>query len=141
MKSRRIILLAIAAATVLGAAALGLSRRVSPETTVQGCLTPEDVPEIQRAVRRDRWEVTKACFTSRNFNLFFGLCVPDDAFGRVREIGSIPDRAFIGFGASVTNTSSRAYALSGGWYSHRSVKYALERTTNGWEVTSFGCQQ
>ena len=141
VKKRRIILLAIAGAIGLVAAVSGLSRRAGPEATVQGYLRPEDVPQIQRAVRRDRWEVAKACLTSRKFKLFFGLYIPDTAFGRVREIGSLLYRTAIGLGPSITNASSRAYALSDGWYSRRSVKYALERTTNWWEVTSFGYQQ
>jgi hypothetical protein len=146
VKRRRVIFLATTSVAALVISLSILSHCTGPQARVEGNWRAEDVSQIQRAVRRDRWEVAKACLVDRNLKLFFGLCVPDTAFGRVREIGPIPDHFAIGFGASDTNPSSRAYVLSGGWYSRRSIQYGLVRTTNewkvtSWKVTSFGCQQ
>jgi hypothetical protein len=126
------------AAGILAATAFGLASRPARQPKIRGYLRPEDPAQIQRAVRRDRWQITRACAGKREFKLLFGLCLPDMALGRIIEIGSLPDRSIHGFGLSITNPSSRAYALSGGWYSRKSVQYGLNHTTNGWEVLSFG---
>src|SRR5438094_8961861 len=86
---------------------------------------PVDIPV------RSRWEITKACLAKHEFKWALGLCIPDTALGRVREIGSIPDHPAIGFGSSITNPSSRAYVLSGGWHSRRTVKYLSGQRTDG----------
>ena len=134
---QRVITFAIGA-VLLGATLFMLTSRGGPPPTVKGYLRAEDPSQIQRAIRRERWERTRACASKHEFKLFFGSCLPDLALGRVREIGSLPDRSLDGFGLSLTNPSSRAYALCGVACSRKLMKYGLQRTTNGWEVFSFG---
>jgi hypothetical protein len=114
--------------------------RPGSDPIVHGYLRSEDIPQIQRAIQRDRWEVSKSSLESGHLKVFLSMCIPDTAFGRVQEIGSLPNRSINGFGSSITNPSKCAYVLSSSWCSRGSDKYALERTTNGWEVTSFGYQ-
>ena len=135
---RRTTTFAIGGGVVLAAVLLALNHRVGPPPVVHGYLRPEDPGQISRTVRHSRWEVTRMYAATHNFKGLFGLCIPDLALGRITEIGSLPDRTVDGFGLSLTNPSSCAYALSGGWYSRKLVLYGLQRTTNGWEVLSIG---
>jgi hypothetical protein len=129
-------------AAVIFAATTGivLASRSGPAPIVKGYLRPEDPAQIERAIRRERWEIARGCAAKHEFKLFFGLCVPDLALGHIREVGSLPDRSADGAGRSITNWSMRAYALSGRRSSAKAVKYGLRRDTNGWEVITFGYQ-
>jgi hypothetical protein len=120
---------------LLVAAGLVLSGRADPQATVKGYLRPDDPLQIQRAVSHYRWAAVGESLTEHDFKFLFSSCFLEMAVGRVREIGSEADRPMIGFGRSITNPSSCAYAISVRGHSQRSFYYRLARTTNGWAVS------
>jgi len=127
MRKQHVIVLA-AAATLVGAAVFGLSRRGGSRPTVQGVLNQEDVLQIQRAVRRGRWQMAKLLVGKGEFRMFFGTSIPELTLGRVLEVGSVDP-----FPPGTT----RAYAFSVGWHATKTNVYHLELTSSGWRVKSF----
>ncbi len=127
MRKRPLIVLALAA-TLVAAAVFGLSRRAGSGPTVKGALNHEDVPEIQRAVRRGRWQLARLLLQKGEFRMFFRTCIPELTLSRVLEVGSMDP---------FPPGTSRAYAYAGGWYSSKTNIYLLELTPSGWKVEHF----
>lgn len=134
---RKVVVL-LAGAGCLGLLGILVARSSAPAVTVKGNLTPEDVQQITMSVGTKRCEIARTCMSKRELKQLFGLIIPDIAVGHVREIGLIPERSRSLSDVTGTNRTALAYALSGGRCSPRGVLYGLQRTTNGWEVVSYG---
>src|SRR5580765_1393651 len=115
--------------------ALGIflfSRGGVQEPTIKGQFTPEEIRQIERTVRHDRWSIMRSLVSSHRFRLAFEVFVADMAFGSIDEIG--PDSVMtVGLGGSITN-SMGAYLITRGSCLKKIVKYELERTNTGLKV-------
>ena len=134
MTKQRIKTLTAGAVVILAVAGMVLFTRVRSQFAIKGHLRNEDPPLIQQAVSRYRWRTARETLANHDIKFLFSSCFRLVETGCVCEIGSMPDRPLNGWGLSVTNPSSRAYALATESYSHKSIQYLLTLTTNGWEV-------
>jgi hypothetical protein len=112
--------------------ATSLTHSYLAKPKVNGNFTPEDVRQILQETSRHRWGVLRQCLLTRNFTLFFGLCVADPTRGQICKTGYCPHYAEEFEASMVSESPSRAYVISG------SYEYGLERTTNGWQMFSLG---
>jgi hypothetical protein len=135
VKKHPIRILVVSVAVVVATVAAVLSRRAAPLPKVTGSFSPQDVREIEQAVRHGRWEVSRDLLARRKFAKFAGVCLPDIALGRVREISPCKDQFMIVPGGSITSASG-AFALSRAGFAREPVSYTLARTTIGWKVIS-----
>lgn len=134
VRTRRIILSALLATALLGAAGLGLVQRAGEQVKAKG-LSQEEVAQIQKAVSRGRWKVARQCVARRCFKVLIRTWIPEMTLGRVREIGPLSGTR--AFGSPGVAAPERAYAFSGGWYSRDGVRWELVRTKDGWKISSF----
>ena len=127
-KRRRIVVLLIFAVPLAVAVVLGLAGRGGPLPTIKGNLSPKDVAEIRRAVRRARWLDCGACLKERNVKDLFRTSIPDLVAGRVHEIRRSDP--------SLTSTDL-AVAISRSPFSKGQRSFFLGRETNGWICLEF----
>ena len=126
-KYRAVGFLGLGIALVCAAVVFWPIRRHVPQAGNQ--LTAEELREIQKVVRHDRWGIARSLVFRRQFLKAFAVCastgvqkIAADQFPKARPDGSI---AFVK-GASVE---------CGGGFQQNALKYELESTTDGhWKV-------
>src|SRR5438552_14201342 len=134
MKRRLLFGASIATGLVLVTAIWALFERSGQSPKVIAGLRAEDPAQIERAVSRDQWIEVRHSLMHHNFKFVFSAPFLEVSLGRVREIGPMPDRPIFGWGRSITNASTAAYALVCRRHSRQCLQYLLTRSTNGWQV-------
>ena len=134
MKKRLVITTAITAGMLLAAGSWVVFERSGPSPKIEPGLRAEDPAQIERAVSRNQWAEVRGSLVHPNFKWVFSAPFMEISLGRVREIGPMPDRPVFGWGRSLTNASTCAYATVCRRHSGHCLKYFLNRSTNGWAV-------
>ena len=117
---------------LLFAGGVGILQWFSPKAEIKGAMDAADVARIEDEVRRLRLGTIRESVMKGNYRLFLGLCLPEFS-SKGREVGFIDAREPESADETPrSNGPHRVYYLSGRY------RYELARTTNGWEVFSFG---
>jgi hypothetical protein len=115
--------------TIILAAGVILSLRSGlPSPTIRGRFTPEEVRQIELAVRNHRLSLLRFLVSKHRFRMAFDFCT-DVGLGSLDEIGPNISPA-VRVSRSITN-SMGAYLITRG---RCPVRYELEGTTTGWKV-------
>src|SRR5262245_6043642 len=131
MKKRLAIVAAIIAAMLLAAGSWVLFERRGPSPKIEPGLRTEDPAQIERAVSHNQWAEVRVSLVHPNSKFIFSKPFVEMSLGRVREIGPMPDRNVFGWGRSLMNASTCAYAIVCRRNSRQCLQYFLNRSTNG----------